>query len=178
MADDLWAASDALPIAGRVLFAATRAWPRPDGDPLLSAWLAVNAIREWRGDTHWAIHAAEGIGEIEAGVLDGAWRAYEGDWLPRSRGADDAMIGAAMRSLEDRGLADDGVVNARGVAYRQELEDRLDRLSEVAWRHLGEDGTREFLDLIEPVGRRFVDRIDATAGPKWMPAARERGVVR
>ncbi len=175
MADELWAAADSLPVAGRVLFATTRSWPRPD-DRLLSAWLAVNSIREWRGDTHWAIQIAEGIGETEAGILDGAWRNYPDDWLPRSRGADDAMLAAAFASLEERGLATDGAVNDQGVEYRQSLEDRLDDLSSAAWKHLGGSATRKFLDLLEPVSSRFVDRIDATAGPNWMPAARNREV--
>jgi len=30
------------------------------------------------------------------------------------------------------------------------------------------------LELIEPVGVRFMARVDATAGPEWMPAARDR----
>ena len=140
LAQPLWAAADELPVAGRVLFGTLRERPRPD-DPLLSAWLAVNCIREWRGDTHWAIQIAEGIGQVECGILDGAWRRYADDWLPRSRGADDAALAAAVAELERRGLATDGAVNARGVEYRQELEDRLDGLSSVAWRALGEQRT-------------------------------------
>jgi hypothetical protein len=174
MAADLWVAADALTLSGRAMFASTRAWPRPSDDPLLSAWLAVNCIREWRGDTHWAIQIAEGISGTAAGILDGAWRNYGGDWLARSRGADDAALEAGYAELEARGLATDGTVNEAGVAYRQELEDRLDDLSAVAWRHLGEDSTRRFIELIEPVGGRLVDRIDVTAGPNWMPAARDR----
>ena len=54
------------------------------------------------------------------------------------------------------------------------LEDRLDRLCVPAWQHLGEARCLEFLDLIEPVGSRLVERIDQTAGPNWMPAARDR----
>jgi Helix-turn-helix family len=173
MAEPLWAAAEALPISGRVLFGTCRDWPRPD-DALLSAWLAVNCIREWRGDTHWAILTAEDIGQVESGILHGAWMSYADDWLPRSRGADDAALGAAFAELERRGLATDGVVNARGIAYRQELEDRLDGLASIAWKELGEDRTRQFLDLVEPVGDRLVERIDLTAGPNWMPAARER----
>ena len=87
-----------------------RARPRPD-DPLLSAWLAVNCIREWRGDTHWAIHAADGLDGDVAGVLDGAWRGYDGHWLPRSRGTDDAALAAALARLEATGLATDGDVD-------------------------------------------------------------------
>lgn len=173
MVGDLWAAADALPLAGRALFASTRVWPRP-ADALLSAWLAVNCIREWRGDTHWAIQIAEGIGGTAAGILDGAWRNYDGDWLARSRGADDAALQIGFAELQARGLAADGVVNEAGVAYRQELEDRLDDLSSVAWRYLGEDATRRLVELIEPVGGRLVERIDLTAGPNWMPAARDR----
>lgn len=176
MAPDLWAAADSLPLSGRVLFASHRERPRPE-DPLLSAWLAVNCIREWRGDTHWAIQAAEGLDGDMAGVLDGAWRHYDGHWLPRSRGADDAALAGALSRLEARGLATDGEVDEAGIAYRQELEDRLDGLAEAAWRALGLERTTAFLDLVEPVGARLVARIDATAGPLWMPAARDRQEV-
>ena len=111
-----------------MLYGTCRDWPRPD-DPLLSAWLAVNCIREWRGDTHWAILIAEDIGQVESGILHGAWMNYADDWLPRSRGADYAALEAAFAELERRGLATNGAVNARGIEYRQELEDRLDGLA-------------------------------------------------
>lgn len=174
LAEPLWEAADALPVAGRALFAAHVAWPRPADDPLLSAWLAVNAIREWRGDTHWAIQIAEDLSGDMAGVLDGAWRAYDDHWVARSRGADDAALGVALAELERRGLAEDGVVNRAGIDYREGLEDRLDDLCSRAWRHLGEDLTRAFLDLVEPAGDALMARIDATAGPNWMPAGRDR----
>jgi hypothetical protein len=173
MADELWRAAEALPLAGRVFFAAHLDHPRP-ADPLLSAWHAVNAIREHRGDTHWAIQTAEGLTGTMAGVLDGAWRAYEDDWLPRSRGADDDAIAEAYRALEARGLAADGVVTDAGVAYRQELEERLDAATVDAWQALGAATTLRFIEMLEPVGDRFMGRVDATAGPNWMPAARSR----
>jgi hypothetical protein len=173
LADPLWTAADALPVEGRALFAAHLAWPRPD-DPLLSAWLAVNCIREWRADTHWAIHLAEGLDGVTAGVLDGAWRAYDDHWVARSRGADDEGVQRAIEALTARGLADGTGVTGAGVAYRQGLEDRLDRLTEVAWRALGEARTRRFLEVVEPVGAQLMARVDATAGPNWMPAGRDR----
>lgn len=173
LAGSLWSAADSLPLGGRPLFASLLR-RRCEHDPLLSAWLAVNCIREWRGDTHWAIHAAEGIGPVEAGVLDGGWRSYGDDWLPRSRGADDAEISAAYESLSTRGLVTDGRVNERGIAFRQALEDRLDDLATAAWRHLGADVTAGFVELLEPVSERLLDRIDRTAGDKWMPAGRRR----
>lgn len=173
MAAPLWAAADALPISGHTVYAAHLHRRRPD-EALLSAWLAVNCIREWRGDTHWAIQIAEGIGPIEAGVLDGAWRAYRDDWLAKSRGADDAALSDAYVSLERRGLAADGAVTERGIVYRQSLEDRLDDLAALAWQHLGVDQTRRFIDVVSGVSDRFIERVDATAGPNWMPAARHR----
>jgi len=176
LAPSLWAAADSLPRAGRVLYAALRERARPN-EQLLSAWLAVNCIREWRGDTHWAINAAEGLDGDMAGVLDGAWRHYGDHWLPRSRGTVDDALAAALARLAERGLASGDDVNAAGLAYRQELEDRLDRLSSAAWRHLGEAWTDAFLELVEPVGAVLVERIDQTAGPRWMPAARDRAVV-
>ena len=114
MADRLWAVADALPLAGRMLFASTRAWPQHKEVPLSSAWLVVNCIGEWRGDTDWAIQIAEGVSGTAAGILDGAWR------------------------------------------------------------YLGDDAARRYVELIEPVGSRLVERIDVTAGPNWMPAARDR----
>jgi len=173
LAGPLWEAADALPASGRVLFAAHRQQRRPD-DPLLSAWLAVNCIREWRGDTHFAILAAEDVGATQAGLLHNAMLNYPPDWIPRSRGSDDAALGEAMAGLQARGLADGGRVNAAGLALRDAIEARTDRICERAWRHLGPDLTRAYLDLVEPVGDRLLARIDATAGPEWMPAARRR----
>ncbi|MAW92835.1 MAG: hypothetical protein CL423_05705 [Acidimicrobiaceae bacterium] len=171
MAKDLWEAADSLPTSGRLLFASQLRHRRPD-EPLLDAWLAVNCIREWRGDTHWAVQIADGLSGTEAGVLDGAWRNYDDDWLPRSRGADDAAIAHAYQRLEKRGLAKEGTVTDAGVAHRQALEDKLDQLAASAWQHLGETKTGAFVDLIESVGEELIGRIDATAGKKWMPAGR------
>ncbi len=174
LAGPLWAAADALPASGRVLFAAHRDWPRPADDELLSAWLALNAIREFRGDTHWAIQIAEELSGPMAGILDNAFRSYDGDWIPRSRGADDGALSEAYRQLEERGFAVDGAVNDAGIEYRQELETRLDRMTIPAWQTLGADRSRRLVELLEPVSDRYIDRIDATAGPNWMPAGRRR----
>lgn len=173
MSDALWQTAESLPLSGRPLYAAQLRHRRPD-DSLLDAWLAANCIREWRGDTHWAIQIADGLSGTEAGVLDGAWRSYADDWLPRSRGADDASLAAAYASLERRGLAAGGAVNQAGVDHRQSLEDRLDDLAAVAWRHLGADATARYCELIETVGEVLIGRVDATAGDKWMPAGRVR----
>lgn len=175
MAGPLWAAADSLPLEGRPLFASLLRRRRED-DPLLSAWLAVNCIREWRGDTHWAIHVAEGIDKTMAMLLDAAWRGHDDDWLPRSRGADDEAIERALAALGARGFAEDGRVDESGVAFRQSLEDRLDDLCTPGWQALGEERTRQLVELVAPVSGVLLDRIDQTAGPRWMPAARPRQV--
>ncbi|MFM8846508.1 MAG: SCO6745 family protein [Actinomycetota bacterium] len=172
MAPALWDVADDLPESGRVCFAAHRQAPRPD-DELVSAWLAVNCIREWRGDTHFAILTSEDISRVQAGILHDAHLNY-GGWIAQSRGADEAALAEAFADLENRGLADGGVVNDAGLAVRQLIEDRTDELCARAWKALGASRTHQFLDLIEPIGERLLRRIDETAGPNWMPAARER----
>ncbi|MGA0878231.1 MAG: SCO6745 family protein [Ilumatobacteraceae bacterium] len=172
LGDQLWAVVDGLPEAGRVCFAAHRQAARAD-DPLVSAWLAVNCLREWRGDTHFALLVAEDVDRVQAGLLHDAHLNY-GGWIARSRGADDAAISAAFVDLERRGLAARGRVNSAGEELRRRIEDRTDELCQHIWRRLGREGCDRFLELIEPVGQRLLSRIDDTAGPEWMPAARER----
>jgi len=172
LAPSLWEAADSLPDSGRVLFAAHRDAPRPD-DQVLSAWLAVNCLREWRGDTHFAILLAEGIDRVQAGILHDAHLNY-GGWIPQSRGADQATIAVAMAGLEARGLARDGEVTDAGREFRESVETRTNELCEVQWRAVGAGATARFLAAVEPVGEVLLRRIDETAGPNWMPAARER----
>jgi hypothetical protein len=172
-ADELWRTVDAIPVSGRVLFAAHKSWPRPS-DPLMSAWNALNCIREWRGDTHFGILLNDNIGVVEAGLLHDAWMGYPKEWIPRSRGAEDVEIEKALANLSARGLVTDGVVNDAGVEYRQELERRTDVLCEIPWREFGEANTNALLNILEPVGTRYVQHIDEIAGENWMPAARPR----
>ncbi len=173
LAANLWDAADSLPLAHRPLYAAHRSWPRCQDDAALSAWLAVNCIREWRGDTHFELLARHEISGVQAGLLHDAFLGYPGDWIPRSRGADDAQLEQAWAALDARGFVSDGRVNAAGLAFREKIEDETNELCEKAWRHLGEDLTLKFVELIEPVGHKFLARIDATAGENWMPAARD-----
>lgn len=173
LSEDLWNVVDALPQGARVLFAAHKSWPRPE-HPALSTWNAINTIREWRGDTHFAILANDNIGIVEAGLLHDAWMGYPTEWIPRSRGADDAEIEQGLASLAKRGFVTNGVVNEAGVEYRQSLEDRTDEIAQQAWQLFGEANTLEFLSIVEPVSERFVEHINVTAGENWMPAARPR----
>jgi hypothetical protein len=173
MSGDLWQAAESLPLSGRVLYAAHLAWPRCEDQPALSAWLAINCIREWRGDTHWAILAAHNISGVQAGLLHDAFLGYPGDWIPRSRGANDAQLDEAWSLLDQRGYVTDRKINSAGLEFRQQLEDMTNQLSERAWRNLGEEKTKKFCDLVLPHSKTLLSRIDQTAGENWMPAARD-----
>ena len=172
MRDELWQVADSLPESGRVCFAAHRQAPRVD-DALVSSWLAVNCIREWRGDTHFAILTSEDISRVQAGILHDAHLNY-GGWIAQSRGADAEAITQAFADLESRGLAEDGVVSTAGLAVREMIEERTNELTQRAWQSFGFDNSDRFLNMVEPIGERLMKRIDDTAGPNWMPAARER----
>jgi hypothetical protein len=65
-------------------------------------------------------------------------------------------------------------VNEDGIRLRQELEDRLDRLTIPCWELFGAAHTERLIELIEPVDDRLIRRIDETAGTNWMPAGRVR----
>lgn len=173
MAPEFWRAADQLPLSGRVLFATLRQWPRSENQ-LASAWNAVNTIREWRGDTHFALLVAEEIGAVEAGLLHDAWMGYPKEWIPRSRGASDEEIAEALDNLAARGFVTDGVINEKGVAYRDWIEERTNELCVPAWKIVGEDLATRFIDLVQPVDERFIEHINQTAGDNWMPAARPR----
>jgi hypothetical protein len=170
---ELWSVVDRLPLVGRVFFGAHLTMPRSD-DPLLSAWHAVNCLREWRGDTHWAIMVAEGLTHPEASILHNAWLGYETDWLAKSRGTSPDDIEAGWSALEARGLASGREVLAEGIALRQRVEDLTDLRTTLPWELLGADRTAELADRLEPPCRLLLTQVDLTAGVNYQPASRER----
>lgn len=179
LVEDLWRGVDAVHFGARPMFAAQRARPRPqDSSSLLSAWLAANCLRELRGDNHWVLCAGENLDDVEVGLLHSVMidpEEYGGEeWIARSRGNDDDAIAAGWARLEARGFASDRAVNENGRRFRLELEARTDALTAPAWEAVGEPAARTFCELIEPHHDAFVARIDATAGPRWMPAVRVR----
>lgn len=170
----LWPVVEQLPAIGRPLFAAHLGVTRPD-DPVLSGWHAVNCVREWRGDTHWALVVAAGLSSPEASILHNAWLGYEADWLARSRGATDDEIAAGWASLAAKGFAADRTVTEAGLALRQQIEDDTDRRTTAPWERLGEARSRWFAEVFEPPCERLLARVDVTAGPNYQPASRIRG---
>ena len=171
---DAWTVVDGLHQGGRVLFAAHRERPeRRTDDPALSAWLAFNCLREWRGDTHWALCAAADLNGAEVGLLHNVMVGYdEAEWIARSRGADDAEIACGWARLEQKGLSVDRTFTDAARAARAELERRTDEICGQMWEALGEQRTIAYCELVEPHHDAFLARIDEWAGPNWMPASR------
>jgi hypothetical protein len=177
LAEPLWRGVDAIHFGARPMFAAHRESPRPETlDSPLSAWLAANCLRELRGDNHWALCASEDLDDVEVGLLHSVMVDIEEygseEWIARSRGNGDDEIAAGWARLEAKGFASGAAVNDEGRRFRLDLEARTDALTAPAWDVVGADATRAFCDLIEPHHDAFVARIDATAGPRWMPAVR------
>ena len=169
----LWAVVEQLPTVGRVFYASHLRMERAN-DPLLSGWQAVNCLREWRGDTHWAIVASAGLTGIEASILHNAWLGYEDNWLPTSRGSSPDEIKVGWELLADRGLVQNGAVTSEGIELRQHIEDETDRQTTLPWRLLGEEQSREFAESLEPPCELLLGRVDETAGPNYQPASRLR----
>jgi hypothetical protein len=170
---DLWRVAEQLPVAGRPFSASHLGVERPT-DPVLSGWQAVNYLREWRGDTHWALVATQGLSGDEASILHNAWLGYEGDWLSQSRGNTPQSIEAAWASLEARGLATGRMVDPVGLDLRQWLEDETDRCTTRPWELLGPERSTEFAERFEPPCERLLARVDLTAGPNYQPGSRIR----
>jgi hypothetical protein len=175
LASDLWEGVDAVGGEFRPLFAAHRAEPRPS-DPALSAWRAANCLRELRGDVHWSICAAHDLNAVEVGLLHSAMvdrEEYGGEeWIARSRGWDDNAITHGWERLASKGWAYDGQLSDEGRAVRYAIEHQTDELTSPAWKAVGEDSTRRFCEAIEAHDSAILQRVNDTAGQRWMPAIR------
>ncbi|MGH1491460.1 MAG: SCO6745 family protein [Acidimicrobiales bacterium] len=177
LGDDLWRGVDSVHHGARPMFSAHRGEARPgDDEPVVSAWLAANCLRELRGDNHWALCAAADLDDVEVGLLHSALIDVEEygseEWIARSRGGDDEAVDRGWWRLEAKGLAANRSINAEGHRFRHHLERRTDELTAPAWQVVGEAATRSFCEAIEPYHDAIIARIDETAGPRWMPALR------
>ncbi len=171
ISEDLWTAVTACEPNGRPLFAACLNMPMPT-DPALSAWHALNCLREWRGDTHNAVLIAAGLSPVEALILDSAWADYPPDWMARSRMWGETAITTAMERLQERGFAEDGRVLPTGIDFRIEIEARTDELTIDPWVGVGWERSERIERILRPTSSLLLDRVDETAGPRYLSAAR------
>lgn len=177
LAESLWRGVDSAYFGARPMFAAHRAQARPENlHSGLSAWLAANCLRELRGDNHWALCASEDLDNVEVGLLHSVMIDLDEygseEWIARSRGNGDDAVSNGWARLEAKGLASGQAISDEGRRFRLELEERTDALTAPAWEAVGEQATRSFCEAVEPHHNAFLDQINQTAGPRWMPALR------
>ncbi len=159
------------PIEGRPLAAAWSSVARP-ALPHQRLWLALTVLREHRGDGHVAALVDAGLDGLEVHVLLAAVGAVTRESQLRARGWTDEQWDEAAARLSDRGLVADGRLTEAGRALSERIEATTDRLASVPWSALGEEATRRFDELIEPVAARVADaQVLSYPNPMGLPAA-------
>ena len=134
------------------------------------------ASENCRGDNHWALCAAADLDDVEVGLLHSVM--VDSTSTAARSGSPAAGATTTKRSTaagpvsRPRASATNRAINDEGRRFRAELERRTDELTAPAWQEVGEATTSAFCEAIEPYHDAIVARIDATAGPRWMPAVR------
>jgi hypothetical protein len=158
----------AVPRAGRPLFAATAALPRPTR-PVDALWHDLTALREFRGDGHVAALVTAGLNGCSANRLMFALGLVPANQRER-RGWSEAEWEQALAELLERGwLHPDGSPTEAGRAGREEIEEATDRLCEPATAALG-------LDELEAVGRTLLHLAQQVGRSGLIPYPNPTGV--
>ncbi|MFJ6572789.1 hypothetical protein ACIQNU_35810 [Streptomyces sp. NPDC091292] len=141
-------ATEACARAARPLYAAHADLPVPDA-PHLAYWHAATLLREHRGDGHLAALLDAELDPVEALVTHTATgRGMTPRFAVGSRGWSRTDWDAAAGRLRERGLLDpDGELTREGVALREDVEARTDRLDHAPYAHLGAAGVERLTEL-------------------------------
>jgi hypothetical protein len=129
---------DVLRPEGRSLFAGLLALPVPD-DPWGSVWRNGDRLREYRGDSHIAVWASDGLDPVEIGLLTEPYWGLPLKSYIRSRAWDDEQLDAGIDRLRSRNLLDDDGLTSEGRALRESIEERTDHAMRDALVVLGDD---------------------------------------
>ncbi|WP_028798907.1 SCO6745 family protein [Streptomyces sp. 142MFCol3.1] len=145
-------ATEACVRTARPLYAGHADLPVPDA-PHLALWHAATLLREHRGDGHLAILLDAELDPVEALVSHTATgKGMAPKWALSTRGWSRDDWEAASARLRDRGLLDtEGELTESGVALRQDIEDRTDRLDRAPYEHLGAAGVERLTELAKGV---------------------------
>jgi hypothetical protein len=142
---------------GRPMYAAQEAlgWPE---EPHLVLWHAATLLREFRGDGHVAVLVSKGIDPMTALITDTATGG--GFVVPAAkvlRGWSDEQWAEGVQRVQEAGLLDaDGRLTARGVEFREELEDATNLLAERPWARLSADQAERLGDLAKGFAKQIV----------------------
>lgn len=146
----LEAAAEPLPLAGRPLFAGHSGRERP-GDPMARFWLAADALREYRGDSHTIAWTASGFDPVEIGLLGDLYWGLPPRAHTASRGWTAEQLDAGEERLRRRGLLDGDALSPAGAAAREDVETRTDAAVAPALEVLGGQ-LDELVETLSPWG--------------------------
>ncbi|AVH55242.1 MULTISPECIES: SCO6745 family protein [Streptomyces] len=141
-------AAEACGRTARPLYAAHADLPVPEA-PHLAFWHAATLLREHRGDGHLTVLLDAELDPVEALVSHTATgKGMAPKWVLATRGWSRDDWEAAAGRLRERGLLDsEGELTEAGVALRQEIEARTDRLDRAPYEHLGAAGVERLTEL-------------------------------
>ena len=155
--------------AGRTLAAANASVPLP-ADPLVALWQQITVLREWRGDAHLVVLAANRLGPCDCVVLETATGRLPAKLMRATRLWDDEEWAAATARLAARGWLDaDGAVTEAGTAARARIEAETDEHCAPLWTPVGDTGARRLAALLAPVDEAFTAAGGAAAAPSAIP---------
>lgn len=142
--------------AWKSMAAANASVPLPD-DPLVALWQQITVLREWRGDAHFTVLAANGIGPCDCNVLEVAVGRMPERLARDTRRWNDEEVAAATARLVARGwLHADGTVTAEGVEARKRIEAETDRHCAALWTSVDEADIRRLITLLSPIIEAFI----------------------
>lgn len=141
--------------AGKVLAAANAAVAVPS-DPLVALWQQITVAREWRGDAHLVVLAANGLGPCDCLVLHTATGRLPTALARATRKWGDEEWAEATARLVARGWLDSrAAVTDAGTAARERIEAETDEHCSALWAPIGEAGARRLAALIAPITDAF-----------------------
>lgn len=141
--------------AGKPLAAANASVPLPS-DPLTALWQQITVLREWRGDAHIIVLAANRLGPCECNVIHTATGRFPTAVARATRGWSDGEWAAASARLAERGwLTADGSVTGAGAEAREQIEVETDQHCAALWQPIGDDGAHRLASLITKIDDAF-----------------------
>jgi hypothetical protein len=141
--------------AGKPLAAANASVALPS-DPLVALWQQITVLREWRGDAHLVVLAANGLGPCDCNVIQTATGRFPTGLMRATRLWDDEEWDAATARLAERGWLDaDGTATGAGIAARKRIEVETDEHCAALWAPIGDAGARRLAALITPIFDAF-----------------------
>ncbi|WP_050997399.1 MULTISPECIES: SCO6745 family protein [Frankia] len=141
--------------AGRTLAAANASVALPS-DPLVALWQQITVLREWRGDAHLVVLAANRLGPCDCNVIQTATGRFPTVLARATRRWNDEEWAAATARLVARGWFDaDGTVTDAGTEAREQIEIETDEHCAALWAPIGEAGARRLASLITPIDDAF-----------------------